>query len=120
MSEKFKINILTPSDITQKKGSIVTIPGEEGELGILNNHANMIAKLKSGTIVIDNTDKMFISDGFAHMKDNNLSIITDLIEYTLNMSIEEATKKRDSSTTDAEYNFYSKLVNMISKCEEDD
>ena len=56
----------------------VSLPAEDGSIGILKGHAPMIASLKSGEIKYRNSDGMSnfkIDRGIAEVKDNNIIII---------------------------------------------
>ncbi|MFX3627115.1 ATP synthase F1 subunit epsilon [Campylobacter sp. LH-2024] len=57
MDNLFKIEIITPMGVIYE-GDIksVTLPGSEGEFGVLKNHAALVASLKSGIIDIEKND----------------------------------------------------------------
>ena len=51
-----KLEIITPDKkLYEGEAKSVTVPGSEGSLGILNNHAPMIASLKKGVVKITDT-----------------------------------------------------------------
>lgn len=46
-----KVEIITPETVLyQGEASFVHLPGSDGSLGILNNHAPLISSLKKGTV----------------------------------------------------------------------
>jgi F-type H+-transporting ATPase subunit epsilon len=48
-----KLEIITPDKkLFEGEAKSVSVPGSEGSLGILNNHAPMIASLKKGKVKI--------------------------------------------------------------------
>ena len=56
--EKFKLEILTPNgQIFDGEVVSVTLPGEEGEFGVLSHHASLTTLLTSGVIDIEIEDK---------------------------------------------------------------
>ncbi|MBZ7928492.1 F0F1 ATP synthase subunit epsilon [Campylobacter sp. RM10532] len=57
MDNLFKIEIITPMGVIYE-GDIksVTLPGSEGEFGVLKNHAALVSSLKSGIIDIEKND----------------------------------------------------------------
>ena len=56
--EKFKLEILTPNgQIFDGEVQEVTLPGEEGEFGVLAHHASLTTLLTSGVIDIHLEDK---------------------------------------------------------------
>ena len=76
------LKIVTPEKlIFDEEVSQVNVSTEDGQIGILPNHANLMAKLEPGELVIKKggkTDTLAIGDGFLQMSDNTLSIMTDL------------------------------------------
>jgi F0F1-type ATP synthase epsilon subunit len=76
----FKVSVLdikTASTIFQKLVSLVVLPGEEGELSILDFHQPIISCLKDGMIKIDNIPPMVIKGGIASMQDNELIVLVE-------------------------------------------
>ena len=76
----FKVSVLdikTASTIFRELVSIVVLPGEEGELSILDFHQPIIACLKDGMVRIDNIAPMVIKSGIASMQDNELVILVE-------------------------------------------
>ena len=56
--DTFTLEILTPNGlIFSGKVRSVTLPGEEGEFGVLANHASLTTLLTSGVIDIEKEDK---------------------------------------------------------------
>ena len=52
-----QLEIITPDKkLFEGEAKALTVPGSEGSLGILNNHAAMVASLKKGKVKIT-TDK---------------------------------------------------------------
>ncbi len=56
--DKFKLEILTPNgEIFSGEVMSVTLPGEEGEFGVLAGHASLTTLLTSGVIDVEKEDK---------------------------------------------------------------
>jgi len=56
--DKFKLEILTPNgEIFDGEVLSVTLPGEEGEFGVLAHHSSLTTLLTSGVIDIEKEDK---------------------------------------------------------------
>jgi F-type H+-transporting ATPase subunit epsilon len=56
--DKFKLEILTPNgEIFNDEVLSVTLPGEEGEFGVLAHHSSLTTLLTSGVIDIEKEDK---------------------------------------------------------------
>jgi F0F1-type ATP synthase epsilon subunit len=76
----FKVSVLdikTASTIFRELASVVVLPGEEGELSILDFHQPIISCLKDGMVRIDNIAPMVIKSGIASMQDNELVILVE-------------------------------------------
>lgn len=56
--DKFKLEILTPNgEIFNGEVISVTLPGEEGEFGVLAGHASLTTLLTSGVVDVEKEDK---------------------------------------------------------------
>ena len=56
--DKLKLEILTPNgEIYNGSALSVTLPGEEGEFGVLAQHASLTTLLEAGVIDIEKEDK---------------------------------------------------------------
>ncbi len=56
--EKLKLEILTPNGVIYQGSAIsVTLPGEEGEFGVLAEHSSLTTLLEAGVIDIEKEDK---------------------------------------------------------------
>ena len=79
MSEKFKVEIISPENsILKTETSEVIIPSYEGEMGILKDHIPLITFLRPGIIKINdgNEKKFFVEEGTVEFSNNNLLILT--------------------------------------------
>ena len=57
---------------------MVVLPGAEGDLGVLPNHANIITSLRPGIIKVTNSDQtqsLFVEEGFIKFSNNELLVI---------------------------------------------
>lgn len=55
---KLKLEILTPNGIIYNGNAIsVTLPGEEGEFGVLAEHSSLTTLLEAGVIDVEKEDK---------------------------------------------------------------
>ena len=56
--DKLKLEILTPNGIIYNGNALsVTLPGEEGEFGVLAEHSSLTTLLEAGVIDIEKEDK---------------------------------------------------------------
>ena len=103
MSE-LHLKIVTPEKlIYDSEVSQVNVSTEQGEIGILPHHANLMAKLIPGELVIKKggkMDSMAVGDGFLQVADNVLTVMTDLATYTQDIDervVEEAKKRAEQA-----------------------
>jgi len=101
MSDTIQVDILTPEKkfFSDKSVLSITVPGIEGDMGILYNHIPIITFLRPGTIQISSQDKeksFFISDGVLEFSNNIVTVLASEI-YDLaqiDSKIIESLKKR--------------------------
>lgn len=98
------LKIVTPEKLlVDEEVSQVNVSTEDGQIGILPNHANLMAKLKPGELVIKRNGKqesMAIGDGFLQMTDNVLTVMADLAAYPEDIderAVEEAKKRAEQA-----------------------
>ena len=76
-----QIEIITPEEkLFSGESSSVTVPGTDGELGILNNHAPLITSLKEGSIRLQTNegDKTFdVKGGVVEVMNNKVVILAE-------------------------------------------
>lgn len=75
------VDILSPdSSLFSGQASAVSLPGKDGSLGILENHAPLITTLKAGTIKISSTEgeKTFdVGGGVVEVNRNKVIILAE-------------------------------------------
>lgn len=96
------LKIVTPEKlIFDEEVSQVNAPTEQGTIGILPNHASLMAKLQPGELVIKRGGKeepMAVGDGFLQMANNTLTVMTDLASLAVEIdekAAEEAKKRAE-------------------------
>lgn len=114
LMSQLHLKIVTPEKlIFDEEVSQVNVSTEDGQIGILPNHTNLMAKLEPGELVIKKggkVDTMAIGDGFLQMADNTLTVMTDLATYEEDIdekAVEEARKRAqqalEQKLSDEEY-----------------
>ncbi|OGE25532.1 ATP synthase F1 subunit epsilon [Candidatus Daviesbacteria bacterium RIFCSPHIGHO2_02_FULL_39_12] len=94
------LKIVTPEkQIFDEEVSQVNVSTADGQLGILPNHVNLMAKLAPGELVIKRGGKeesLAIGTGFLQMAGNTLTVMTDLAveEKDIDEKAMEEAKKR--------------------------
>jgi F-type H+-transporting ATPase subunit epsilon len=76
-----KLSIVTPNgSIFEGDVKSVTLPGKEGEFGVLPGHASLISTLSVGVIVIEkenNTDAIAINWGHVKVNETSVDVLVD-------------------------------------------
>jgi len=105
-----QVDIVTPEKVlfSEKDISMVTIPGIEGQMGILDDHLSVVTFLRPGVINIEQNENkyFFTTGGVVDFKNNSLSIlcqevfdIKDLSNDQINKLKERANKKIDDTNS---------------------
>ena len=84
MSDTIQLDIVTPEKkfFSDKSVLSVTVPGIEGDVGILQNHIPIITFLRPGTIQVHSQNKetsFFIADGVLEFSNNIVTILASEI-----------------------------------------
>lgn len=82
MRRRFHCEILTPTgEVAKAETTHVRFPASDGQMGIMGGHAPLVARMGAGLVQIDvpeaETQRYFISGGFAQMHDDTLTLLTE-------------------------------------------
>ena len=107
MTNNFTVKVVTPEKLVlDEEVSQVNVSTEEGQIGILPNHANLMAKLEPGELIIKKggkVDSLATGDGFLQVSDNTLTIMTDLATYAADIderAVEDARKRAQAALSE--------------------
>ncbi len=97
----FTLEIVTPEGVTyEAEIRQVTLPGSEGEFGVLADHATLVSLLKAGIITIETADSgnidVAINSGYVKVDENKVSCIVDGA-ISLTLGDNDITKKLEES-----------------------
>jgi len=94
-----RLEIVTPEKkVVDREVDVVTVPTENGEVGILYNHAPLISTIRPGVVsytVGGATEKLLIAGGFVEVSENRVSVLADVAETPEDINIEAAKSERD-------------------------
>jgi F-type H+-transporting ATPase subunit epsilon len=94
MAGIFNFNIVAPDgQVLNKDVEFVVVPGENGELGILPNHAPLIAGLGIGVIRYTENgkvNKVAVSGGFMEVFHNKVTVLANTAEIAENIDVQRA------------------------------
>jgi F-type H+-transporting ATPase subunit epsilon len=105
---KLTVEIITGERVVLKQEDVdlVTIPGVEGELGILPGHAKLITLLSHGEMRIRHQggdDFFAVFGGFLEVADNKVIVLADTAERASEIDIQRAALARESAETALRY-----------------
>jgi F-type H+-transporting ATPase subunit epsilon len=81
-NKTFLFELVSPERVMASEQAVmVTIPGEEGEFGVLAGHAPLLSSVRPGVVVITGEGqvqkKVFVSGGFADVNEKTCSVLAE-------------------------------------------
>ncbi len=80
----FNVSVISPEgSLFEGTASFVVVPAYDGELGILADHAPLMALLGEGVLRLETeagTRRFNLAGGFVQVVDNNVSILSETAE----------------------------------------
>jgi len=103
MADELMLEIVTPdklafSDVVEE----VTLPGSEGEFGVLIGHVPFLSSIKVGELnyTKDNKkDYYFVGEGYAEVTGLKATVLVETIETAGSIIVEEARKAKETAET---------------------
>lgn len=98
-----RLEVVTPErKVFSGEAGFVVVPGSEGELGFLRDHAPLMSALKTGIIRVypggleDKPTKIAVSGGFVEARDSLVTILANAAELgdQIDLTRAEAAKQR--------------------------
>jgi F-type H+-transporting ATPase subunit epsilon len=82
MADKVTFELVSPDEmVLAVEADMVTLPGSEGDMGIMPGHAPLITALRAGVIEVDGAgdgaDRVFVASGFAEMAADRLTVLAE-------------------------------------------
>lgn len=81
MADKLHFDLVSPErQLISTDVDMVTVPGSEGDFGVLAGHAPFMSTVRPGFISVDNdgtTERLFIRGGFAEVNAGGLTILAE-------------------------------------------
>ncbi|WP_341760316.1 ATP synthase F1 subunit epsilon [Candidatus Endowatersipora endosymbiont of Watersipora subatra] len=112
MADNFAFELVSPDNLFfSDHAEIVIIPGMEGDMGILSNHAPLIVSLRPGFVRVKLSDSdensYFISGGFADIMQSHLILLatyfipkSDMTHGLLKEQIKKVNQRFDKKNDD--------------------
>jgi len=98
MAQSLKLEIVTPeSTVYSEEVSMVTLRGQEGEMGILPQQIPLMTEVSAGEIAVrmdNDMEILTIGDGFVQVTPDKVSVMTDMAISEENIDEEKAEEAR--------------------------
>ena len=100
MASELHLRVVTPDrTVMDRKVRSVQFMGTDGSYGIWPNHAPLMTGTRPGIVTIEHTDgkteDMLVTDGFAEMRNNVLSLICQAGELAGEVDLERAAQAEE-------------------------
>ena len=83
MDDKLQFDLVSPERVViSERVDSVTIPGVEGDFGVLPNHSPVMAMIREGELIVENdgTQRSFaLSGGFADVTPEGVTVLAEAI-----------------------------------------
>jgi F-type H+-transporting ATPase subunit epsilon len=101
MADKIQLEVITPERrLLSEMVDYVTIPGLNGELGILPGHTPLISQLKTGILSYGQSainSSLLVSGGFVEVGPNRVSVLADVAERAEEVDVARARMEREQA-----------------------
>ncbi len=98
MADTFQLEIVTPEKkVVETRAEEVQIPGKNGYLGILPDHAPLITELSVGEIIYrgrTSEQRLAVAWGFAEVLPDKVTILAETAERPSEIDVERARKAK--------------------------
>ena len=99
MADKIQLEVVTPERrVLGEPVDMVTVPGLNGEMGILPGHTPLISQLKTGVLSYlqdGRTTQLLVSGGFVEVRDDRVSVLAEIAERPEEIDVAAARASRD-------------------------
>ena len=113
MADKMTFDLVSPEQLLlSEEAEMITIPGREGDMGVMPGHAPLISTLRPGTITVTGgpegeEQRFFVAGGFAEVTAGKLTVLaeeavpfSELDSAALELRITAAQELATSAKTD--------------------
>ena len=98
MAEQLHLSLVTPEkQVVNENVDQVNVPGSEGDLGILRDHAPLITNMRPGPLSYqkgDVTTSLIVSGGYLEVTDNRVIILAETAEFLHEVDRDRAEKAK--------------------------
>lgn len=104
MADTFNFELVSPEQkLISEQAFQVTIPGEEGDIGVRAGHMALVATVRPGVVEVLRTEtgakeKIFIAGGFADISQTNCTVLAEEAVPVTNLNAEKLTAELHNVT----------------------
>ncbi|MEO1190876.1 MAG: ATP synthase F1 subunit epsilon [Pseudomonadota bacterium] len=110
MAETFQFELVAPEEvILSEAAEMVTVPGGDGDYGVLPRHAPMITTVRTGVLAVYENrqirERIFVAGGFAEVTPERLTVLAEeavRLEGLERSTVEQALKNAQDDLLDAQ------------------
>jgi F-type H+-transporting ATPase subunit epsilon len=108
MADKITFDLVSPEQLLlSEDADMVTIPGSEGDMGVMAGHTPVIATLRPGIIAVaggKDVQRFFVLGGFAEITQTKLTVLAEeaIPANDIDARIAAATESLAKASDDAE------------------
>jgi F-type H+-transporting ATPase subunit epsilon len=104
----FRFELVSPEAVLASiEATMVIVPGEEGEFGVLADHAPLLSSMRPGVVAVTAADgtqrKIFVSGGFADVTGTQCSVLAEEAIDVADLNREALAAKLADLTDDLEF-----------------
>jgi len=103
MADTLKLEIVTPEGTVYSEDvEMVTLPGIEGEMGVLPQHVLLMTQIVPGEVIVrkDNRDYFLaVGEGFVEITGDHVAVLTDMAiasDHIDEAKVEEARRRAEA------------------------
>ena len=104
MADTFNFELVSPEQkLISEQAFQVTIPGEEGDIGVRAGHMALVATVRPGVVEVIRSEngekeKIFIAGGFADISQTNCTVLAEEAVPVANLNVEKLTAELHNVT----------------------
>jgi F-type H+-transporting ATPase subunit epsilon len=108
-NKTFQFELVSPESLlTSEEASMVVVPGEAGDFGVLADHAPLLSAIRPGVVAVHlpsgEVKKIFVAGGFADVNGKLCSVLAEEAVNVVNLDrvqIEESLKTLETDLVSA-------------------
>ncbi|MBN8828281.1 MAG: F0F1 ATP synthase subunit epsilon [Sphingobacteriia bacterium] len=90
----YSVRLITPEKLKKiDDAKLIQFEAFNGQMGVMPGHEKMMVMVKPGIVTIDNENEIFITGGFAEIKESEIIIISEEIVYPKDITHDYLQKK---------------------------